>query len=30
MCVCGDVRGWRGCCRGGDVWEFVCGESWDM
>ena len=22
-CVCGDVRGWRGCCRGGDVWEFV-------
>ena len=20
---CGDVRGWRGCCRGGDVWKFV-------
>ena len=22
-CRCGDVRGWRGCCRGGDVWKFV-------
>ena len=24
-CVCGsgDVRGWRGCCRSGDVWKFV-------
>ena len=22
-CGCGDVRGWRGCCRGGDVWKFV-------
>ena len=23
--VCGfrHVRGWRGCCRGGDVWKFV-------
>ena len=23
VCGCGDVRGWRGCCRGGDVWKFV-------
>ena len=21
--VCGDVRGWSGCCWGGDVWKFV-------
>ena len=20
---CAGVRGWRGCCRGGDVWKFV-------
>ena len=20
---CGDVRGWSGCCWGGDVWKFV-------
>ena len=23
VCRCGDVRGWRGCCRGGDVWKLV-------
>ena len=20
---CGNLRGWRGCCWGGDVWKFV-------
>ena len=23
VCGCGDVRGWIGCCWGGDVWKFV-------
>ena len=23
VCGCGDVRGWSGCCWGGDVWKFV-------
>ena len=28
VCGCGDVRGWSGCCWGGDVWKFVWwGES---
>ena len=23
VCGCGDVRGWSGCCWGGDAWKFV-------
>ena len=23
VCGCGDVKGWSGCCWGGDVWKFV-------